>query len=502
MLSSLKSILYRVLEDPASRAKRIFDWAMMLVVTASIVALILSLDPSLPPADRERLFLLDDLFIALFATEYLLRLWVCSNFGVDYRRAIKRLHRRWPERGGVWQRWEALKTALHPKWVWMRQPLSIIDLIAILPYFRPLRMFRVLVVFRVLKLLRYSRDLAFLGGILRERAFELLALATVVALVWAMVAIGFYSVEMGSNPTVDSIWKAFWWAIVTITTVGYGDIVPVTLAGKAVGVVAMIFGIGVFAFFTSIIASALTERLITLKEHHMERRIETLHDHMIVCGLGDLGRTVCQTLLDEGTPFVVIDKNPQRVARAVQDGWTAVEGDASDGAIWTKVGLDKARGVISAIGDEATNVYLILTVREHAPGIFIVARSGTAASEQRLRKVGANRVISPALLGGVQMAHTALRPSASNFFDLVLHKTNVDLSVEELTIPKGGNFDGMKLRDSRIREDFEVMVVGIVEVNKALQFSPSPNTEINAGDVLICLGNLDNLERLRRAIRG
>ena len=198
----------------------------------------------------------------------------------------------------------------------------------------------------------------------------------------------------------------------------------------------------------------------------------------------------------------MIDKNPQRVARAVQDGWTAVEGDASDGAIWTKVGLDKARGVISAIGDEATNVYLILTVREHAPGIFIVARSGTAASEQRLRKVGANRVISPALLGGVQMAHTALRPSASNFFDLVLHKTNVDLSVEELTIPKGGNFDGMKLRDSRIREDFEVMVVGIVEVNKALQFSPSPNTEINAGDVLICLGNLDNLERLRRAIRG
>ncbi|MEG3641323.1 NAD-binding protein [Magnetococcus sp. PR-3] len=496
----IKSIFYHLLEDPTSRARNAFNILMMLIVIASLTEMALESDPNLTFEERAFFDFLETAFSVIFLIEYMLRWWVCSDFTLDFDEAFQRERRRSHRHKTYLAMFRALRTAIMFKVRWMRQPLSIVDLLAILPMFRAFRLLRVLRVLRVLKLFRYSKRLTFFSNIITERAFELTSLFTISAVVFGMVSLAFFVVERGHNPDITNLWEALYWTIITITTVGYGDITPATDAGRMVAITGTLVGMWVTVLMTSIIVSALSERIFELKEQRMERQVEKLRDHFIVCGLNLTGQAICRTLQAEGRSFCVVEQKQDLVDDAIRKGWTAIMGDVSDEETWNRMGLTRARGVVSAIDNEATNVYMILTIRESREDCYIIVAAGSDASVKRLMKVGADRAISPSFDGGQYMAYTALRPTALRFFDLALRRDHVDLEIEELLVPKASSFCNMSLGDSRISHIYDVIVMGFVR-DTEMHFKPHDDFIIHGDDILICTGHVDDLERLKRALK-
>ncbi|MBF0380352.1 MAG: NAD-binding protein [Magnetococcales bacterium] len=500
----IKQMFYHLLEEPDSPARPIFNLAMMFVVAGSISAMVLEVDPSLTAEELKFFAKLEDIFITIFVTEYLLRLWVCSDFGQVFNHEFKRYHRRNHKPNKIRASIYATRKALAPKLAWMVQPLAIVDLLAILPVFRVFRLFRVLRVLRVLKLFRYSRRLSFFGSIVKERSYEIFSLITVAIVVWGMVAVAFFVVERGVNPKITSIWEAVYWSIITITTVGYGDITPTTPTGQTIAVVGTLFGMWVVVFMTSIVVSALTERLVSLTEIRMESQIDRFQNHVIVVGLNSLGRAVCRTLAEEKKPFVGIDVDENKVEQARKEGWVTLKGSVTeDEDLWLRAGLKRAQGVISCYKAEVDSVYIILLVRDIKPDCYIVACGATRASESRLVRVGANKVISPAQIGGTQMANMVLRPSATQFFDMAFRSDSDEVEMQELYIPPNSQLNGCVLNELYNNSDFDdVIVIGYMDSeSKNIRFNPKGDVTLHAGDVLICFGQLDDLARFENALK-
>lgn len=499
LISRIKRGCYYVLEDQTSRVREVVNILLMLVVVASIVEMVLEVNPDLTPERRLLYEKLEDVFIAIFLTEYLLRWWICSNFRHDFRTAqIQRL-RRIPNTPPTTLFFIGLHAGLRHKIQWMTEPLSIVDLLAILPIFRPFRIFRVLRVLRILKLFRYSKRLSMFGTIMRERAFELWSVAAIAVVVWGMAALAFYVEESGVNEKINTLSEAVYWAIITITTVGYGDITPATDTGRVIAVVGTIFGMSAVVFFTSVIVSALTEQFTTLKEHRMERQIDKMRGHYIVCGYADLGNAVCATLKEERRDFVVVDIDQDRVEAAERAGYVTLRGDVTLEETWSRLGLPRAAGVITALAEEATNVYIILIVKDLQAKCPLVACGTTKDSRNRLLKVGADRVITPFQLGGLQMAQSAIRPAALDFFDLSLQREFGDWEVEEVLVPINSRLKNHELKEAGVRIEFDLILVAIKRESEMI-FNPKADTLLHEKDVMILLGHEDDLERLRLAL--
>ncbi|MEO5364741.1 MAG: NAD-binding protein, partial [Magnetococcus sp. DMHC-8] len=394
----------------------------------------------------------------------------------------------------------ATRHALLQKWRWMRQPLAVIDLIACLPIFQFFRDVPVLRVLCILKLFRYSRQLAMVKTVLKGRAQELTSLLGVAAVLWSLVAIAFFVVERGDNPRIHTLWDAYYWMVVTAATLGYGDIVPHTTVGQGVAMVGVIVGMSITTFISLILITALTEHLLYLRETRMEDRIALLTDHYIVCGLSDMGRVVCSNLQAEGKPFLGIDQRPDRVETAVREGWLAMQGLLQDELTWKRLNLAKARGIIITTNDEAINISVVLIVRDLVPDCTVVACSASPTSEKRLLRLGATRVVSPSQIGGLQLTHSALRPTALHFLDLVMKTDYAELEMEELPLPPLSVFENVPLHNTRIRSDFNVIVVGILPRQDKMIFNPRADVIIRPGDTLVCLGHADDMQRLRETL--
>ena len=497
-----KGVFRSLFTGPDNAPRKTLNIVMVMSVVLSIGVMVLEVDPDLTRREREYFDGLEELFILIFLVEYLLRLWVCSDFSHDYAAELVRFERRTHSPSKRQVVGHALRYALSQKLQWMIQPLSIVDLLAILPFFRMFRLFRVLRVFRLLKLFRYSKRLVFFGEIIKERSYELLSLLSMAGVMWGMVAVAFYVVERGVNPKIANIWESVYWSIITITTVGYGDISPVTPMGRSIAVVGTLFGMWVTVFITSVVVSALTNNIVNLQEIRMETKVAQLKDHLIVCGLDVLGQAVCHTLKHENKPFVAVDKDHSRVENARKKGWLAIRGDVTEAEVWGILGLPQAHSVICSITTESTNVYVILMVRELRPECFIVACGDSHASEKRLQRVGANRVVFPAHIGGRKLVSSALRPSATQLIDTLLRRENIEIELEEITILKGSILQDKPLESIYIRRDFRgILIVGYVTQDGHTHDTPKGDQILHAGDTLVCLGNRDTLKRTRKMLQ-
>ncbi len=234
----------------------------------------------------------------------------------------------------------------------------------------------------------------------------------------------------------------------------------------------------------------------------MDAALNHLNQHIIVCGLSVLGEAVCTALVEEQKAFVAVDQDETRVEKARERGWNAIAGNVTEPDIWQEVALVRAHSVISTLIDESANVYVILRVREQRPDCFIVSCGSSRASEGRLKRVGANRVVSPFIMGGAQMAHTALRPAAIQFFDMAFKRDHVELEMDELTVPADSSILESPLQELYdIPELGDVIVVGYISRGKEIEFNPKGETICHAGDILICLGHIDDLAQFRNALK-
>lgn len=296
---------------------------------------------------------------------------------------------------------------------------------------------------------------------------------------------------------------ALYMTIITLTTVGYGEVRPLTKAGRAYSMMLMLAGIGLMFYIITGIARLVVEGELqqALGKRKLQKHIKKLHQHYIICGFGRIGEIIARQLKERGVPFVVVETDPERLALLETLGYYFLQGDATREEVLLEAGIERAKGLVSVVSSDANNVFITLTARSLNPHLFIVARGAEPGSEQKLLRAGADRVESPYELGGRKMAQAILRPNVTTFIELAM-KEEVDLSMEEIPVAPTSSLVGVALKDSGIRQQLNIIVVSIKRAGAEMIFNPSPGTQIHAGDTLIALGmrqNLDALEKLAGA---
>jgi voltage-gated potassium channel len=301
-----------------------------------------------------------------------------------------------------------------------------------------------------------------------------------------------------------SVWDAFYMTAITITTVGYGEVHPMSRAGEVFTVVILFTGVGTFFYAFTLFLALLSggEWAEGRKVKRLARMLEELSEHFIICGYGRMGEIIAREFSRHGVPFVVIERNPDRMHLAMDQGYVAVEADAASEDVLRRVRIDRARGLVAAVSTDAENVYAVLSARLLKPDLFIVGRAETEDARTKLKRAGADRVISPYHIGGVQLAQTALRPAVVDFVQLATSSENLDLNFEQIHIVEHSSLEGKTLLDAGLRQRFGVVVVGIRRADGRMEFNPEPEMTIRAGDDLVVLGRAASLKELEGAAAG
>jgi voltage-gated potassium channel len=258
---------------------------------------------------------------------------------------------------------------------------------------------------------------------------------------------------------------------------------------------------GVLFYIVTSLARVVVEGEIqeALGKRKLLKRIKKLSGHYIICGFGRIGEIIARQLKQRGVPLVIIDNNPDVISRVDEAGYYFVAGDATKEEVLIESGLERARGLVSVVHSDASNVYIVLTARSLNPNLFIVARGEEPGSEQKLLRAGADKVESPYEMGGRKMAHTILRPTVTTFMELAMHE-GVEWSMEEIRVGETSAMIGQPLKDSGLRQKYNLIVVAIKRADGEMLFNPIPMTPIQAGDTLILLGMRQDLEALEEIL--
>lgn len=325
---------------------------------------------------------------------------------------------------------------------------------------------------------------------------KILQLAAILAALLVLGSLGFVWLEGWS------FFDALYMTVTTLTTVGYGEIHPLDFRGRAYNMALIIVGMGIMFYIVSFIARVVVEGEIreVLGRRKLAKGIQKLRHHHIICGFGRIGEIICRHLQSRGLDFIVVDKDPNLPARVEESGYYFVVGDATRERVLLDAGIERARGLVAVVGSDADNVYVTLTARSLNPDIFILARSEEMGAENKLRRAGANRVISPYEIAGRTMAHNIVHPTVVDFLDLALRE-GVELSMEEVTVGGASPIVGLPLKDTGIRQRFDLIIVAIKRADGLMLFNPQHETPILAGDTLIALGNRTNLDALEESVR-
>lgn len=300
-----------------------------------------------------------------------------------------------------------------------------------------------------------------------------------------------------------SLLNALYMTIITITTVGLEVVKPLTPAGKVFTMVLSMSG--VFILFT-VVFSAIINAIETAASQNlqhlfwrrrMEKSIKNLKGHYIICGYGRMGQAIAGEFCARNVPFIVIENNPEQMPRLLAEQIPFVEGDASDEKTLLAAGVDRAKGLITVAPTDADNTFIALSAKGINPRLFIVARSIKTEDEPKLRRAGADRVISPYILGGKRMAWAVLRPAVVDFLDNALFSESLELEIAQVTVSDKAEFVNKAIRDSGIRDKSGVMVIAIKTRGGAYISNPPADTKIHEGDTLIIVGNSRQLETLK-----
>jgi voltage-gated potassium channel len=296
-------------------------------------------------------------------------------------------------------------------------------------------------------------------------------------------------------PALDALYMT----IITLSTVGF-QVYSLSPAGRVFTMVLIVVGVAGAAYTLSVIGQMIVEGEVKrlLGRRRMQKGIKELVDHYIVCGFGKVGRRAARELSLRRVPFVVVDKDPQRIELAEKDGFLFVQGDSTTDETLTNAGIQRAKGLIIAVANEADNVFIALSARQLNPGLFITARGESDDAEKKLKRAGANKVVFPHRIGAIRMALTTLRPNLVDFMTVMTFDKDTGLAIEEIQVKPGSSLDNTTLQLCPIRKDLGIMVVGIKKMGKDVFLNPAPDTKIEAGDILIVIGEREKLEQLER----
>lgn len=295
----------------------------------------------------------------------------------------------------------------------------------------------------------------------------------------------------------EDFFDSIYFTIITVTTVGYGDVTPKTPEGKITAIITIVSGF----VLLGMLAGSLTEMLVEgqirriLGRRKLEKDIEKLENHFIVCGFGRIGSIVCRELRQSGFPFVLIESSPAAIEKANAEGYLYLQGDATDDDLLTQARIHHARGLVAVLPTDADNVFITMSARDLNRKLLIVARGEDERTARKLARAGASRVVSPYEIGGIRMAHAILRPAVIDFLEAAT-RAGTEINMEEVRVKESSPYVGQTLKDSNIRQEYNLIVVAIRKPDGKMSFNPSHLTEIRANDVLITMGPEKDQQRL------
>lgn len=297
--------------------------------------------------------------------------------------------------------------------------------------------------------------------------------------------------------------EGLYFTLTTLTTVGYGDLVPHTVLGRWAAMALMIVGVSAGLYFVSAVTSFIVEgrlrQLMGIRK--MQKTIERMRGHFIVCGYGKLGKVVARTLEAGGGDFVVIEADAQKAGDARERGYAVVEGDASVPDTLTEAGLERAAGVAATMADDAENLYIGITARSVCPQMPIVCRSSSERARMLFRRAGIDTTINTDEMGARRLVASLTRPQITEFIDEITQLVEGRPSLHGVRLEEGAPLVGQSLIGSRLREDFDISIVAI---QRGGTFVPNPagGEILQEGDILILIGTPENVERLRALLQG
>jgi voltage-gated potassium channel len=300
-----------------------------------------------------------------------------------------------------------------------------------------------------------------------------------------------------------SLTDAIYMTVISITTVGFSEVIPLSSAGKYFTIFLIFGGVGLFLYIVSLITQAMVEGGLQtyLGRRHMEKKLAVLKDHYIVCGFGRIGKVISKILHENRRTFVIIENNPEEINTIEELGYLVLRGDSTNDDILKTANINDAKALIAVTSSDADNVYIILSARVLKPDIYILARSsGKKGAETKLLRSGANKVFSPYEIGARRMAQSLVRPTVIDFIDLTVHDGELGLRLEELQVSGKATFANKTLMQSGIRSEHDLIVVAIKREKGEMLFNPNPNTEILPGDILVVLGEHTNIQALEKKL--
>lgn len=300
-----------------------------------------------------------------------------------------------------------------------------------------------------------------------------------------------------------SLLDSLYVSLQTLTTVGYGDLTPLTTGGRIFASIYMFTGVGVVLYLLTATVQTIvqSEMLAAFGERRRQREMSKLHDHYIICGAGRVGSRIISAMQGASAPFVVIETDEPKVAQLLEGGVPVLVKDATLEETLREAGVERARGLAASLPDDADNVYVVLTARGLNPNLHIVARAVEEQAEEKLIRAGANRVVAPTIIGSHRMAQALMKPAVADFMDSIAAE-NLDLGFEQLEVMPASSYAGRKLRFTNIRSELNVVIVAMRRRHGQMVFNPSGDTIIETGDLLIAIGQAESLQELSALAKG
>lgn len=306
-------------------------------------------------------------------------------------------------------------------------------------------------------------------------------------------AVGFKVVGGSEWTLLDS----FYMAIITLSTVGFTEVHPLGPAGKVWTIVLISLGIGIVAYAVG----QTTQYFLNLerfRRRKMTKRVSSLKNHFIVCGYGRMGKVICDELSRQKLPLVVVEQDPEKIAAIQNRGYPVVEGDATKDVTLQRARIDTATGLVVVLSSDSDILFVTMSARTLNPDIFVMSRCSLDESAEKLLRAGADKVVNPYVAGGHKMAELLVAPYVEDSVEISTPRQKIDLLVEEIKVANTRGYVGVPIRESRIRENYRLLIAGIINENGEMIFNPDPDTELRESHTLMLMGEKEHLHAFKR----
>ncbi len=487
-----KHFFYNLLENGDYKYKKYFDIFMITLIFISVFILVREVKAEV---DYKLLFFNNYIISIIFFIEYILRLWVSSSVTdiiikqSEYDAAI----------GKKFQLFKSIKKVFRVKIRYMLTVKAIIDLFAILPFFHQLRLLRVFILFRVFKLFRYAKSIQTFTSVIATKKFEFLTLFIFASIVIFVSSVLIYMVE-ATNPdsSITTLFEAVYWSVVTISTVGYGDIAPVTEYGRVVAMFVIVAGITVFSFTTSLIVTAFTEKLDEIKEIKLIDDIANLKEFYLICGYENVSKEVAKKLSIDNN-IIILDENFAKIQQARKDGFVAL--NYAPGSIDSyhnlRINIATQVKAILCLGEsDIQNVYTALTVRSFNKDVFILSILKKKTNRKKLVFAGVDELFYEKELVGIIAKEFVGQPVAFEAIHALRTNYN-DVNIEEIIV-NDRILKSFKTIGELQNKKHKVVLLGVYKKSqKEFLFNPVNDTILESGDYLLVIASEQFIEEFR-----